>query len=396
MALQPAIVEQLHAAVNQERLVDTAVRLIDVPSPTRTAKDALDTLDAILTEEGLEVERPEADYPESPAVATRLESGKPGRTLQFQGHLDTVHLPYVPPRLEDGRLYGSGAADMKGGIAAMVEATRALRDTHLLPGGQVLITSTDMHEAPWGDGRQIRGLVQAGYVGDGVLIPEYLYDRLPVVGRGMAVLDVHVRREGQPVHEVLGGIEQPNVISAGAELVRRFEELDGQLAASTHLLGGRESLFIGKVGAGEIFNQSPTDFRLQGTRRWLPGADRDDVEKQFRAILEAVARRDGIEVEGDFMFLSGPFEIDRSHPLLQAFQSAYQAATGTRLPLGGKPLMDDGNTILNVSDAVPITHGPNGLGAHTVAEEVAVAELVRVALVYALAAVCFCGGTHER
>ena len=396
MPLTPDMIEQLRVALNPERLLDTAVQLIEVPSPTGRAKGALDKLDEILTKEGLEVERPDADYPESPAVAARLKSAEPGPTLQFQGHLDTVHLPFVAPRIDKGVLYGSGAADMKGGVAAMVEAARALRDTDLLPGGEILITATDMHEAPWGQGEQIRGLVRAGYVGDGVLIPEYLYDRLPVIGRGMALLDVHIRREGEPVHEVLGGIEQPNVISAGAELVRRFEELDGQLAANAHPLGGRDSLFVGTVQAGEIFNQSPIDFHLQGTRRWLSGSDRDAVEKQFRDVLQTVAQRQGIAVDGDFMFVAGPFQIDPSHPLVQAFQSAYQAATGTSLPLGGKPLLDDGNNIIRVSDAVPITHGPNGLGAHTVDEEVAVDELLRVALVYALTALCFCGASNGR
>ena len=59
----------------------------------------------------------------------RLESGRPGRTLQFDGHLDTVHLPFVPPEIKDGRLTGSGASDMKAGLAAAVEAVRALRDS---------------------------------------------------------------------------------------------------------------------------------------------------------------------------------------------------------------------------------------------------------------------------
>ena len=54
-------------------------------------------------------------------------SGRPGRTLQFDGHLDTVHLPFVPPEVKDGRLTGSGASDMKGGLAAAVEAVRAAR-----------------------------------------------------------------------------------------------------------------------------------------------------------------------------------------------------------------------------------------------------------------------------
>ena len=393
MPITPETVDQIRAAIDRDRLLDTAISLIEVPSPTREAKEGLDRLDSILTAEGLHVERPDADYPECPAVAARYQSGSPGRTLQFQGHMDTVHLPYFPPRVENGTIYGSGCSDMKGGIAAMVEAMRALRDTGLLPGGEILITSTDLHEAPWGEGEQIRGMVKAGYVGDGVLIPEYLHDCLPVVGRGMAVLDVRVRRQGIPVHEVLGGMEQPNVIHAGAALVRRLEELDRDLATRpSHPLGGRPSLFVGKIDSGEMFNQSPTEFRLEGTRRWLPGTDHTEVEQEFRSILSEIEARDGIAVDGTFMYLAPPFELDQAHSLVTEFQSAYAATTGAELPLGFKPVLDDGNNIARLSDAPPITHGPHALGAHTVDEEVPVDELVRVAIVYALTAIGFCGG----
>ena len=118
--------------IDEQRLVDTAVALIEVPSPTLSAGAVADRLDEILVEEGFAVERPETDWPEAPAVVARLESGRPGQTLQFDGHLDTVHLPFVPPRVEDGQLYGSGSSDMKGGIAAFVEALRVLRDTEAL------------------------------------------------------------------------------------------------------------------------------------------------------------------------------------------------------------------------------------------------------------------------
>ena len=121
--------EKILQAIDEERLLDTAVALIEIPSPTLSAGAAADKLAEILAAEGFVVERPETDWPEAPAVIARYDSGQPGRVLQFDGHLDTVHLPFIPPRIEDGVLYGSGCSDMKGGIAAYVEATRALRDS---------------------------------------------------------------------------------------------------------------------------------------------------------------------------------------------------------------------------------------------------------------------------
>ncbi len=391
ISIDNALVESLRAAVRTDRLLDTAVSLIEIPSPTQDATAAADRLASILEQDGFAVERHEADWPQSPAVVARLESDAPGKTIHFHGHLDTVHLPFVAPRVEDGLLHGSGASDMKGGVAAMCEATRILRDTKALPAGGVLITAVDMHEGPWGDGRQVKALVDAGTVGDAVLIPEYHHRTLPVMGRGMAILEVLIRRDGEPCHEVQGGMEQPRVISAGAELVQRLDELHEQIKANVHELGDRDSLFIGQVGAGEIYNQSPTEFRLSGTRRWLPGTDVPGVERQFRDLLASVEKRGGIQVEGTFNFLCDTFELDREQPIVSAFQSAYSATCGQTLPLGGKPFLDDGNVYIGRGKVPAITHGPDARGAHTVNEQVPVTELERVALHYALTAVCFCG-----
>ena len=81
-----------------------------------------DRLAEILTADGFPVERPAGGHPAAPAVVVRFDSGKPGRTLEFNGHLDTVHLPFVPPQVQDGRITGSGSSDMKAGVAAAVEA----------------------------------------------------------------------------------------------------------------------------------------------------------------------------------------------------------------------------------------------------------------------------------
>jgi acetylornithine deacetylase/succinyl-diaminopimelate desuccinylase-like protein len=390
MNLTPETILRVRECVNTERLLKTAVQLIEIPSPTRSAAAVADRLEQILREEGFDGERVAAGWPEAPAVVARWRGSRPGRTLQFNGHLDTVHLPFVPPRVEGGFLYGSGASDMKGGIAAAVEAMRALRDSQALGGGNVMLTAHDHHETPWGDGRQVNELIAGGYVGDAVLLPEYVADRLPIIGRGLAVWEVRVNRPGVPVHEVLGGIEQPSVIKAGAEIVRRFSELDQELARLTHPLAGRESLFVGQIHGGEIFNQSPTELKLSGTRRWLPGTAIADAERSFQQILSDVATRTGTEITGRFQVARDAYELDPHHPLLSAFQTAHAGATGEPLPIGAKPFVDDGNAFVRMAGVPAISHGPNATGAHTLNEKCPVMELTRVALVYALTAVAFC------
>src|SRR3954454_14826146 len=113
---------------------------------------------------------------------------------------------------------------MKAGTAAAVEALLALRDADALPSGSILLTAHDLHETPWGDGSQLDALIGAGYVGDAVLLPEYLNDRLPVIGRGGLTWKATVRRPGQPVHEVMRP-DEPSVIAAGARLVDALAEL---------------------------------------------------------------------------------------------------------------------------------------------------------------------------
>ncbi len=381
---------RIRAAVQPQRLLDLAIRLVEVPSPTRDGKAVADRLASILAADGFAVERPDAGWPQAPAVVARYDTGRPGHTLQFNGHLDTVHLPFVPPRVESGILYGSGASDMKGGVAAMCEAVRALRDADALPGGRILVTAHDLHESPWGDGSQVDGLIDAGFLGDGVLLPEYLCDRLPVVGRGLAILEAKITRQGEPVHEVLGCIDQPSVIGAGAQLIQRLAELDASLRSQTHPLAGRASCFIGQVHSGEIFNQSPVEFRLSGTRRWLPGTPIADVRKEYETLLQEVAGHTGTSAGGQFLVARDAFELDEGHPLVSAFQSAHESISGRRLPRGAKPFVDDGNTFVARSRVPAITHGPDAKGAHTLHEAVPVAELVRVAQVYALTAVTFC------
>ncbi|MBM3835038.1 MAG: M20 family metallopeptidase [Verrucomicrobia bacterium] len=377
-------------AVNPQRLVQTAVQLVSAPSPTGDAGKAADCLAEILRADGFAVTRPAAGHPSSPAVAVRFDSGRKGPVLQFNGHLDTVHLPFVPPRVDGDQLTGSGAADMKAGMAAAVEALRALRDANALRTGSILLTGHDLHEAPWGFGQQLDHLIRDGCVGDAVLIPEPLSTQLPVIGRGAATWKVSIRRTGPPVHEVMRPKDEPSVIAAGAELVGRLERLNRQLAFQSDALAGSASLFVGQIHSGEIYNQYPQECWLEGTRRWLPGTAKETVKAEFRDILSRLEKETGVSIAADFRFIRDAFFLEQQHPFVSAFQQSYRAVTGQDLPIGPKPFVDDGNSFSADAKVPAITHGPRAGGQHTVNEWVSIDDLVRVAQVYALTAAAFC------
>jgi acetylornithine deacetylase/succinyl-diaminopimelate desuccinylase-like protein len=375
---------------NRDRLVETACRLIEVPSPTGDAGAVADRLAEWLAADGFAVDRIAAGHPTAPAVSVRLDSGRPGPTLQFNGHLDTVHLPFVPPGIEDGRLTGSGASDMKAGIAAAVEALRLLRDAGTLSDGSVLLTAHDLHEAPWGDGRQLDRMIRDGHHGDAVLLPEPMRDVLPIAGRGSATWRVVIRREGPPVHEVMRPAIEPSVIAAVAELVARLGRLDDELRTAVHPVCGPASVFIGQVHAGEIYNQYPREAWLEGTRRWLPGTDPDAVARDFRARLDRLAADTGTAVDVRWMLIRDAFAIDPEGRLVEAFQRCYKAISGAPLTRGPKPFVDDGNSFTAIGGVPAITHGPRAGGQHTVDEWVDIDDLVRVALLYAATATVYC------
>jgi acetylornithine deacetylase/succinyl-diaminopimelate desuccinylase-like protein len=76
-----------------------------------------------------------------------------------------------------------------------------------------------------------------------------------------------------------------------------------------------------------------------------------------------------------------------------SFQHCYQSVSGSRLPTGPKPFVDDGNSFSALAGVPAITHGPRAGGQHTVSEWVEIDDLVRVANLYAAIALDYCALT---
>jgi acetylornithine deacetylase/succinyl-diaminopimelate desuccinylase-like protein len=386
------VAARLKSAVRRDRLAEAAAQLVAIPSWTGEAGAAADAVAAMLRSDGFAVDRPACGHAAAPAVVVRLDSGRRGSTLQLDGHVDTVHLPFVAPAVDGDRLTGSGAFDMKSGVAAAIEALRALRETGVLPAGSVLFTAHDLHEAPWGLGEQLDRMIQDGITGDAAIVCEPFTTHIPVIGRGSATWKTTFRRPGPPVHEVVRPQSEPSVIAAGASAVARLEELALQLSAECDPVAGSPSVFVGQIHSGEIYNQYPQECWLEGTRRWLPGTDRKQVERDLLALFADIARSSRTSVSVDYRNIRDSFHLDIADPIFSAFQSAHAVVHGAPLGTGPKPFVDDGNSFYGLKRIPAITHGGHGGGAHTLEEWVSIDSLVEAALTYALTAVAYCGG----
>ena len=171
-----------------------------------------------------------------------------------------------------------------------------------------------------------------------------------------------------------------------------LKELHEQVSANSDPDVGQDSIFVGQIQSGEIYNQSPTECFIQGTRRWITPGDTEAVEAQFRELVQAHAERTGTHIELDYAVQGDAFRIAPDDPAIEALQAAHETAAGNRLPLGPKPFLDDGNWFCSLAGIPALTHGPNASGAHTVHECCPVSELVRIAQVYALTALAYCPG----
>jgi len=137
--------------IDERRLVDLAVRLVSVPSFTGSEEPIAHVMHDVLSELGLQVQWQQIEDGRANVLGTWAGSGE-GPTLMFNGHLDTSYsgrepllqdIPgFQPAGFErDGRIYGLGISNMKGALAAYVEAIRALQDAGASLRGDVLVAA---------------------------------------------------------------------------------------------------------------------------------------------------------------------------------------------------------------------------------------------------------------
>ncbi|MDP9402520.1 MAG: M20 family metallopeptidase [Actinomycetota bacterium] len=317
-------------------------------------------------------------------VATISTGGGDRPTLIVNGHLDVVPVdgpgwtcdPFAG-RLDGDRLYGRGTADMKGGIAAAVEALHALRRAGRQPSCDLAFHLVADEERGGALGTQ--ALVDAGAVrGDACLVPEPTGLAVCVAERGLMVATITVF--GRPAH----GSEPRRGVSAvemAAKVVLALHAAD--FGGPAHPLLGTPTCNVGVIEGGSGHNTVAERCALTVDRRLLPGMTRAEAEAGLRARIDAIDDGD-LRYELEVSVYGEASELDAGHGLVDQVQAAMVAALGQPAPVIGMGFTTDARFVRNQAGIPAVVCGPGEVSqAHVHDEWVAVSRLVDAAAVYA-------------
>jgi acetylornithine deacetylase len=322
---------------------------------------------------GLEVEVEEV-VPGRPNVIGIARGSGGGRTLLLNGHMDTVGLLEpdggLSARIEDGRLYGRGAYDMKASLAAIASAGAECARLGLR--GDVIVAAVVDEEAA---SIGTEALV-AGRRVDAAIVAEPTDERLCIAHRGWLAFDVET--PGRAAHGSRPDLGIDAIAKMGRILVA-IEELDESLRSRPgHPLLGTGSVHASLIEGGQEYSSYPARCLLQGERRTIPGERREDVEAELRGLLGDSAGTIA------FPFGRDPMEVSPDEEIVRAVQ----AQTGSE-EVFGAPFWTD--AALFTDAGIPaILFGPRGDGAHAAVEWVELASVERCRDLYVAVAAEFC------
>ena len=308
-----------------------------------------------------------------PNVVGVLEGRSAGRTLMFCGHTDTVGVtgmvdPFTPTE-RDGRLYGRGAQDMKGGVAAMIAAAVAIAERGGLASGRLVIAAVvdEEHLSIGAD-----ALVKS-WRADAAIVTEPTDLEIAVGHKGFALVNIAV--EGKAAHGSRPADGQDAILRLGRVLAK-LEALDRTLQERpAHPLVGTGSLHASIVEGGRELSSYPDRATLQMERRTLPSETEAIALHEVQQILDALAHEDlTFRATATAMFSRPAYEIATDHELPEILAAALTRAGGVPRITGASFWTDA--AVLGHAGIPALLFGPGGAGLHSAEEYVNVADVL--------------------
>jgi acetylornithine deacetylase/succinyl-diaminopimelate desuccinylase len=334
--------------------------------------------------------------PGRPNLSATARGSKRGGHLILCGHTDTVapnKITTMDPfaaGIRDGRIYGRGAVDMKGAIAAMAAAVVALKKLSLLEKGQVTFAAVIDEEM---ESLGAEALIHSGLTADGAIVGEPTRNQIAIGHKGLEWLEIEFL--GKATH---GGTPEKgvNAISAAAQFIRLVEEeLVPKFQARRHPVLGAPTINLGTIHGGDQPSTVAARCTIQLDRRWVPAETIEQVFGELEEILVRVRKMiSGLKTElrrvpgGMATMVHGPLEIAADHPLVRAAQKAREEIYGNVGALTAFPAWTDAALLSREAKIPCIVCGPGDLSlAHSAEESIAIAEVEEAVSLYARSAI---------
>jgi acetylornithine deacetylase/succinyl-diaminopimelate desuccinylase family protein len=310
--------------------------------------------------------------PGRPNVVGVLEGRAAGRSLMFCGHTDTVGVagmtePFTPVE-RDGRLFGRGAQDMKGGVAAMIDAARVVSARGLAAGRLIVAAVVDEEHSSIGADALVKS-----WRADGAVVTEPTDLAIAIGHKGFAWIEV----------EVFGKAAHGSRPSEGIDAIIRLGRVLGRLEAfdrvlqerPPHPLMGTGSLHGSLIEGGRELSSYPDRAMLTLERRTLPSESDAVALAEVKQIVDALAGEDlTFRADARLTFGRPAYEIPAEHVLPRTLGESLAALGRTPAVVGASFWTDA--AVLGHAGTPSILFGPGGAGLHSTEEYVNVADVL--------------------
>ncbi len=322
-------------------------------------------------------------------VLGRLPGTGGGRSLMLNAHCDTVDTAGMPEpfsgALREGRLYGRGAYDMKGSLAASMAAARALVDAGIRLRGDLLVAAVADEEYASLGTRDLLGRVKT----DGAIVTEPTALQVCLAHKGYLWIEVAV--SGRAAHGSRFELGIDANMKMGAFLYE-LARLEGELRARPpHPLLGPPSLHAALLSGGSGLSTYAARSTVQIERRTIPGETEAQAVAEIQALVDRLSAADADFHAAVRPFCTrDPFEVAPHAAIVRAVGAAAEKVLG-RAPahVGDTPWMD--SALLQAAGIETVVFGPAGAGAHADVEWVDVESVIQLAEILAETAVAYCG-----
>ncbi|MBN2526071.1 MAG: ArgE/DapE family deacylase [Deltaproteobacteria bacterium] len=405
----------------QTRSINPLSAGVDTEAELGGEKRCNEILRDVVAPLGASIDMFEVELDRTNLVATFTGEGG-GRSLIFNGHIDTVPVgnfddwkwgnPFSG-KIEQGRIYGRGACDMKGGLCAQVMAAKAIVSAGFRLRGDLLFESV-VGEETMSHELGTTAVIDRGYLADGAIVSEpsgppvnlavepsscgLFWMRISCIGKSThSSVRWHIMRPGGSGSKI--GV---NAIEKGVLILNALQQLEQQWGITkTHplFLPGQFTIHPGVIEGGPAGTPNPyivSEYCQMDYAVWFPPHENsENVKKEIETYIQKAASLDPWLEKNppkvEWMLHWPPFNVDVDFPLCTICAAAHESATGTSAVFQGFTAVNDA-AYLNARGIPAITYGPGSiLVAHAVNEFVDIEELMIAAKTYAISALEWCG-----